>query len=313
MRASQLSDQLRSPLSLGFADALITSLGKLNELRVISINAVSRYADSQKEPTEIGKDLGVDSVFDGTLQKANGKLRVTLRLIRISDGKQIWSGSFDENETNIFHLQDAMAMRAAQALALTLRPTDAKRPTENRDAYQAYLRGRFFFDKRTPEAYERAVAEFERAFAFDPNYALAYAGLADVFAMQANDSDGQKRDSLYQKSRTMAMKALELDDSSAEAHTSLGWVKRIHDWDWSGSEHEFKRALELNPNYVQAHQWYALVLITLGRTDEALAEIEKARELEPLSQIVLRNYFSVRQYRRVERTTPCSSGANHQS
>ena len=285
-------------LSLGFADALITSLGKINQVRVISMNAVSRYVDSQKEALDIGKELGVDSVFDGTMQKANGKFRVTLRLIRTSDDRQIWSGSFDENEGEVFHLEDAMAAQAAKALALNLRPQDSKRPTESRDAYQAYLRGRFFFDKRSQEGYEKAAAEFERAIALDPNYALPYTGLADVYALKANVMTGEVRDELYEKSRATAMRALELDEGLAEAHTSLGWVKRIHDWDWTGSEREFRRALELDPNEVNAHQWYALLLITLRRLDEALTEIEQARDLAPLSRIVLSNYFAVRQFRR---------------
>ena len=292
------------PLRLGFADALITSLGKINEVRVVSINSVSRYADLQKEPRDIGQDLGVDGVFDGTLQRANGKLRVTLRLIRTSDGQQMWTGSFDESESEIFRLQDAMAAQTAQALALNLRPKDQKRQTKSPDAYQAYLRGRFFFDKRTAENYEKAIAEFERAVSLDPNYALAYTGLADVYALQANFSDGEARDALYEKSRNTTAKALQLDEGLAEAHTTLAWIKRTHDWDWAGSEHEFKRALELNPNYVNAHQWYALLLTTLGRTDEALTEIEKARELEPLSVIVLRNYFAIRQYRRESSLLP---------
>ena len=285
-------------LSLGFADALITSLGKFNQVRVISINAVSRYVDLQREPWDVGKELGVDSVFDGTMQKANGKFRVTLRLIRTSDGSQIWSASFDENEGEVFHLEDAMAAQAAKALAFNLRPQDSKRPTESRDAYQAYLRGRFFFDKRTDEEFDKAAAEFERAIALDPNYALPYTGLADVYALKANSMSGEARDALYEKSRATATRALELDETLAEAHTSLGWVKRLHDWDWTGSEREFRRALELNPNEVNAHQWYALLLATLGRLDEALSEIERARDLAPLSKIVLQNYFSVRRFRR---------------
>jgi tetratricopeptide (TPR) repeat protein len=232
------------------------------------------------------------------MQKANGKLRVTLRMLLTRDGKQIWSASFDENESEIFHLQDAMATQAAKALAFNLQPQDAKRHTENRDAYQAYLRGRFFFDRRTPNDYKKAVAEFARAIALDPNYALPYTGLADIYAMQANDENGEEREALYEKSRTTATRALELDEGLAEAHTSLGWVKRLHDWDWTGSEREFKRALELNPNDVNAHQWYALLLATLGRLDEALSEIEQARDLAPLSKIVLRNYSSIRQFRR---------------
>ena len=287
-------------LSLGLADALMTSLGRIAGVRVLSANAVSRRADVHAEPAEIGKQLDVDSVLDGTLQRANGKLRVTLRLIRTIDGTQLWSASFDQAETEVFQLQDAMATQTAQSLkwSLTGEEQVSKRYTHNRAAYEAYLRGRFFFDKRTSENYQKALSEFEKAIALDPNYALAYAGLSDVYALQANVSNGDTRYALYEKSRATALKALAIDDRLAEAHTSLGWIKRVHDWKWTESEQEFKRALELNPNDVNARQWYGMLLATVGRTDEALTQMEKARELAPLSVIVLSNYFVVRQHRR---------------
>ena len=290
-------------LSRGMADALITSLGSVNKVRVISTNAVSRESDLQKEPFEIGKDLAVDCVLDGTFQKANGKLRVTLRLIRTSDGAQIWNRSFDESETEIFKLQDAIAAETVRSLKWNLNDEEqrriAKRYTGNRDAYEAYLRGRFLFDKRTAENYERAIAEFEQAIKLDRNYALALTGLADVYALQANNVDSHEtREALYERSRATAFKALQLDETLAEGHTTLGWIKRTHDWDWAGSEAEFKRAIELNPNYANAHQWYALLLTTLGRADEAAKEIQIAHDLEPLSIIVLQNYFSVAMYGR---------------
>ncbi len=295
-------------LSLGFADALITNLGKLNSVKVISSVSVKRFADLPKEPPEIGKDLNVDSVLDGTFQRANGKLRVTLRLFRVSDGAQIWSESFDESESEIFKLEDAMARGAAQSLKINLSDDEqrqfAKRYTENRDAYEAYLRGRFFSDRRNAENYEKAIAEFEKAVRLDPNYALAYSGLADVFALQAVENKGERRDALYEKARVNAIKALQLDETLAEAHTSLGWIKRTHDWDWQGAEREFKRAIELNPNYVNAHQWYGFLLIALGRSDEALAELKKAREIDPLSKSVLINYLAVLTFRRESSETP---------
>jgi DNA-binding winged helix-turn-helix (wHTH) protein/TolB-like protein/Tfp pilus assembly protein PilF len=288
-------------LSRGIADALMTSLGSVNKGRVISTDHAGSETGPQKEPSEVGREVSVDSVLDGTFQKSGGKLRVTLRLIRTIDGAQIWSRSFDESEGDIFKLQDAIAAETARSLKWDLSPDEqhkiAKRYTDNREAYEAYLRGRFLFDKRTSESYEMAIGQFERAIELDPNYALALSGLADVYAMQANAADSSdERGELYERSISTAVKALQLDEALAEAHTTLGWIKRTHEWDWAGSEAEFKRAIELNPNYANAHQWYALLLTTLGRGDEASREAQIAHDLEPLSLIVLQNYFSVAAY-----------------
>lgn len=280
-------------LSLGFTDALITSLGGLDEVRVVSARTATA---AQPELVRLAKELAVDGILEGTFQKANGKLRVTLRLIRSADGQQIWSGSFDESEAEIFKLQDAMAQQTAAALSREARVE--KYSTDSHEAYQAYLRGRYFFDKRTAENYETAIDEFTRAVTLDPQYALAYTGLADVYAMQANIAQNRGlRDQLYERARVMALKAVELDDASAEAHTSLGWIKRVHDWDWQGSEREFMRAIELDPNYANARQWYSFLLLGLGRMDESLAQMEKALELEPLSRTVLNNSIMIRSYR----------------
>jgi DNA-binding winged helix-turn-helix (wHTH) protein/TolB-like protein/Tfp pilus assembly protein PilF len=284
-------------LSFGIVDTLMTRLGVNGAIRVVSATD-RRSEQSGGAPAVTGRQIGADAVIDGTLQRQNGNLRVTLRLIRSSDGSILWSDSFDDVESQIFRLQDAMAARTADALAWQIRTVDQKHPTKDRDAYLAYLRGRYFFDKRDEEGYKKAAAEFERAISLDPNYALAYSGLADTVALQANGSEGRsERDALYERSRALATQALSLDESSAEAHTSLGWVKRIHDWDWKGSESDFKRAIELDPNYVNARQWYAFLLMTLGRKDEALGEIEMARELAPLSKAVLLNYFTIRHLR----------------
>jgi DNA-binding winged helix-turn-helix (wHTH) protein/tetratricopeptide (TPR) repeat protein len=294
MRPKSLSENVEdNALSLGLADALMTSLGRIDGVRVLSANAVSRRADAHPEPVEIGKQLNVDSVLDGTLQRANGKLRVTLRLIRTSDGTQLWSASFDELETDVFKLQDAMATQTAASLRWNLGGDEqvGKRYTQNREAYEAYLRGRFFFEKRDAQNYQKAIAEFERAIALDPNYALAYSGLADAYGMIVNLNEPLH--TLNQKARLNAEKALELDGTLAEAHTSVACLKRAQDWDWEGSEKHFKRAIELDPNYVNARQWYALLLTTLGRVDEAITQIEKARELEPLSKVVLLNAYQV--------------------
>ena len=281
-------------ISLGFTDALITSLGNLEGVRVVSAKTVA--PKNQPDALQLARNLSVDSVLEGTFQRANGKLRVTLRLIRSSDANQIWSDSFDESEDAIFKLQDAMAQQTAAALSREVRFD--KHSTENREAYHAYLRGRYFFDKRNPEDYKKAIDEFLIAVRLDPQYALAYTGLADVYAMQANIADDTKsRSELYERSRSMALKALAIDDNSAEAHTSYAWIKRVHDWDWEGSEREFKRAIELNGNYANARQWYSYLLLGLGRMDESLSEMEKALELEPLSRVIINNSVNVRNYR----------------
>ena len=295
-------------LRFGFADALITSLGRVHEIRVISAIGSNRFADSGKEPLEVARDLKVDCVLDGTMQRANGKLRVTLRLLRTSDGGQMWSGTFDEAENEVFKLEDAMAAQTAQSLKRNLtadqRSQLTRRYTESAEAYEAYLRGRFFFERRNTENFEKAIAEFQRAIQLDPTYALAYSGLADALALQANNRNGAQRQALYEQTRATLNKALELDDTLADAHTSLGWMKRIYDWDWRGSELEFKHAIELDPNSVNAHQWYSFLLMTLGRSDESLAEMQKARELDPLSKSVLINFLAVRTFRKEFDQTP---------
>ena len=225
----------------------------------------------------------VDAVLEGTLQQTENRLRVNLRLWDVRDGAQLWQDSFDSAEADFFNLQDTISTKVTQSLVAELIEKDrqllTKRDTENRDAFDAYWRGRFFIEKRNTE---KASAEFQQAINLDPNYALAYTGLADAYIWQANftsDADAQ----LYAKAKTAANKALELDPNLAEAHSSLGRIKYNYDWDWRGAEESFRRAIELNPNSVNAHQFYSRLLTTLGRYDEAYTEIYKARELDPRS------------------------------
>lgn len=285
-------------LSLGFSDTLRSRLGELRDLKIVSARALAGDQHFRTEPADIGRELGVDSVLEGSIQRIDGKLRVTLRLIRTLDGAQLWTGTFDDDRGDIFRLQDTLALQTARAISRNVSIPESKRPTTDQTAYQSYLMGRYFLDKRNAEAYRSAKIEFEKAVAVDPNFALAYTGLADAFALEANINFGEKRVALYERSRREALRALEIDNSLAEAHTSLGWIKRVYDWDWQGAEADFKRALEISPSYVTARQWYALQLTILGRHDEALQQIEVARQLEPLSRSVLLNYFSVRLHRR---------------
>ena len=284
---------------LGLADILVTRLSGLRKVAVRPMSSVASIDGNNSEPVDLGKQIGVDAVLEGTVYQTGEDLRVTVRFVDVNDGKAIWTGEFAKPLSDELLLQSEIALRVADGLALNLAPEErrriTKRYTDNRDAYEAYLRGRFYYDKRDPEFDPKAIAEFEKAIQLDPNYALAFVGLADVYPAYA-ERIPEKRVGRYEYSKSLLEKALALDDELPEAHTSLAWIKRIHEWDWDGSESEFKRALELDPNSYNAHMWYALLLVTLSRKDEALAEIEKAKELAPLTPSVIANYHTVRYF-----------------
>lgn len=270
-------------LSLGLTDSLISRLGSLNYFAVRPLNAVKDYVETGQNPIVFGESINVDAVLEGTLQTADNRLRVNLRLWDVRDGAQLWQGSFDETEADYFTLQDTISTRVSQSLLSQLIEKDreilVRRDTENRDAFQAYWRGRLFLEKRSPE---KAIAEFQRAIDLDPTYALGYAGLADAYIWKANFTS-EADPELYGKAKVASNKALELDRNLSEAHSSIGRIKYSFDWDWRGAEESFKRAIELDANSVNARQFYSRLLTTLGRYDEALVEIHKARELDPRS------------------------------
>ncbi|HXT64689.1 MAG TPA: tetratricopeptide repeat protein, partial [Pyrinomonadaceae bacterium] len=274
-------------LSLGLAESLIARLGSSQKITVRPLSSVTKYTGAEYDPLEAGHALQVDAIMDGSFQRDGNRLRVRVRLLRVADGRQIWAGTFDEIETDIFKLQDAISLEAASALALNLsqpeRALVLKRYTENAEAYQAYLRGGYLLSKSgfDKENIDRAFAEYERALQLDPNYALAHTGLAGAYARKANISSGDKRRQLYEQAKAAALKALALDENLAEAHSSLGWVRRIYDWDWAASERHMTRAIELAPNEARFRRSYAFLLITLGRTAEAVVEARKAHELDP--------------------------------
>ncbi len=284
-------------LSLGLTDTLIANLSKFREIRVLSTGAAKDYADDNREPSAIGKELAVDAVMNGSLQRADGKLRVTLRLIRTDDGQQMWTETFDESEKDIFLLQDTIATQTAKALALNLdignRDLVLKRYTANVDAYQAYQAGRYLFYQSQSD---KAIREFERALQFDSKYVLAYAGLADSYVMSANRAESNKRGELYERAKLYALQAFALDDSLAEAHVSLGWIRRIYDWDWPESEKHLLRAVELDPNSALAHQRLAYLYITLGKTNEAVPLSLQATLLNPVDHSAGWAYYCNRQY-----------------
>jgi TolB-like protein/DNA-binding winged helix-turn-helix (wHTH) protein/lipoprotein NlpI len=273
-------------LGPGMADALITKLSGNGRVAVTPTSAVLRYGGAGQDPRAAGRELGVDAVLDGKVQRAGEQVRVTVQLVRVSDGATLWAEKFDGEFSNIFRIQDAVAERAASALTLRLdgdeRARTRKHYTENAEAYQAYLKGRYFWNKRTPEGFRKGVEYFRRAIEVDPAYALAYAGLADCY-VRLGDRGGEEERGAVARGTEAVVKALELDDSLAEAHAAAGFIKFRFEWDFAGAEREYRRALELDPDYSEAHQWYAFQLLARGRRDEADREIARALELDPVS------------------------------
>ncbi len=285
-------------LGLGVADTLITKLSSLSQVIVRSTSAVRRYTDKEQDPVEAGRELKVDSVIEGSIQRSGERIRLTVRLVSVRDGRPLWADKFDEEFKDIFKVQDSISEKVAGALMLKLNGEDksllTKRYTANPEAYQLYLKGRYHWNKRSSEGIKKGIEYFEQATALDADYALAYAGLADSYLMLGND--------YYLKAKTSAIKALEIDEHLAEAHTSLAFLKLRREWDWPGAEKGLRRAIELNPNYATAHHWYSIHLELTGRPDEAVMEAKRAQELDPLSLIINTSFgdrlFNAHQYDR---------------
>jgi TolB-like protein/Tfp pilus assembly protein PilF len=286
-----VADNRNEALELGMADTLISRLSDSEKIVVLPITSVRRYGGLEQDALAAGRELGVDAVLDGSIQTWGDRVRISARLVGVGDGRQLWAGQFDEKFTDIFAVQDSISERVAAALELRLTGEERRRltkhPTKDAEAYQLYLNGRFYWDKRTPEGLNRAIEYFRQAIERDSDYALAYAGLADahavlgVFHLPPNEA--------FPQAREAAQSALRLDDTLAEAHAALGHVKVQYEYDWAGAEREYRRAIELNPNYANARHWYALYLSGQGRHDEALAEIRRAQELEPFSLFIHAN------------------------
>ncbi len=276
-------------LGLGMADALITKLGSISEVLVRPTNAVRRYTTPGEDPIIAGQALRVDAVLDGNVQRSGERIRVTVQLVRVEDKAPLWAATFDEKFTDVFLVQDAISGAVARALALRLTGAEqqrlAKRQTDNAEAFQAYSKGRFYWNKRTDDGLRKGIEQFNQAIEQDPRYALAYAGLADCYNL-LNNYDILPANDCIPKARTAALKALEIDEGLAEAHTSLALVLEAYEWDQVGAEREYRRALELNHNYSTAHHWYGLYLAQMGRPDEAMRELTRAQELEPTSLII---------------------------
>lgn len=276
-------------LGLGMADALITSLSNLRQLLVRPTNAVVRFSDPAQDLLIAGNELGVDAVLDGWVQRANDRVRVTVQLVSVRDGAPLWADKFDAPWTDIFTVQDSISEQVTRALMLKLSGAEqrllTKHETENMNAYQAYVRGRYYWNKFTEEGFQRAIASFMEAIHTDPGYALAYAGLGDLYnwlgvlgILPPGDTWG--------RGLKMAARAATLDDTLAEAHAALGFAQLCYEFDWSGGEKSLTRAIELNPHYATAHQWYCFQLTAEGRFAEAVSEAQAALRIDPQSPFI---------------------------
>ena len=273
-------------LSDGITESIINSLSRLPRLRVMARSTVFRYKGREIDAEDVGHELKVGAVLMGRVLLFGDHLIIRTELVEVGSGRQLWGEQYNRKPKDILAVQEEIATEISEKLRLKLTERErsilTRRYTEKTEAYQAYMKGRYFWDKRTEETLNKAIEYFRQAIDMDQNYALAYAGLADCYAVLGNFSFLTPEES-YPKAKTAAIKALEIDDGLAEAHASLAWVKAHYDWDWPGAERKFKRAIELNPAYAPAHYWYALFLSAMGRHEEAVAEGRRAQEVEPLS------------------------------
>ena len=318
--ANQSANPDMEYLSDGITDGVINSLAQLPQLRVMAHTTVFRYKEKQDDLQKAGRELQVGAVLVGRVQQRGDSLSVQAELVDVSTGAQLWGEQFQRSLSDVAMLQAEIARDISDKLRLRLTTEEkqrlTKRYTENPEAYQLYLKGRYYWNKRTESNDQKAVEFFQQAIEKDPGYALAHAGLADSYVIPANPLP---RSEAVPRAKAAARKALELDGGLAEAHTSLAYAL-VFDYDWAGAEREFRRALELDPGYPTAHQWHAECLAVTGRLDEAIAEVKQAEALDPLSYIIVWNvgrilYFArkyeeaIQQYQKVLELNPDSRRA----
>ncbi len=271
------------------SDGITEGLSRLPNLRVISRSSAFRYKGRDVDPRAPARELSVHAVLTGRVVQRGDSLSVGAELVDTRDDRQLWGEQYNRKLADIMTVQEDISREISEKLRLRLTGEEktrmVKRPTENIEAYQLYLKGRYYWNKRTENGFRKAIEYFNQATEKDRNYALAHAGLADSYILLGEYSLLPAKEA-YPKAREAATKALELDDTLGEAHTSLATVKADYDWDWPGAEREFRRAIELNPGYATAHQWYGQMLSNLGRYEEALAEIKQAQQLDPVSLII---------------------------
>jgi serine/threonine protein kinase/TolB-like protein/Tfp pilus assembly protein PilF len=293
-------------LSDGITESLINSLSQLPHLKVMSRDSAFRYKGKNTDAETIGRELGVRAIFEGRVMQRGDNLEISAELVDARDDSHIWGEQYSRKAADIFGLQEDLAKEMTGALRMHLTGEDEKRMaksyTTNPEAYQNYLKGRYWWNKRTEEGLNKGIEFFQQAIEKDPTYALAYSGLADCYSQLADYGLRAPKES-YPRAKEAALKALEIDDALAEADTSLAYPEMVYDWDWSGAEKEFQRAIALNASYATAHQWYGELLVSTGRFEEAIAENKRSIELDPLSLVInttLRQTFCyARQYDQV--------------
>jgi TolB-like protein/DNA-binding winged helix-turn-helix (wHTH) protein/Tfp pilus assembly protein PilF len=286
-------DPQQEYLSNGLTEELITQLGSLdpNRLGVIARTSAMQYKGSHKDVRQISRELGVDYVLEGSVRRDGERVRITAQLIQVKDQTHLWAKEYDRSLKDILGLESEVAGEVAREIRLRLTPVESARLAKahpvDPDAYELYLKGRYFWNKRNEAAFEKAIDYFHQAIARDPQYARAYSGLADAYALLGSwPNAAVPRRVAMPRAKEAALTALKLDDSLAEAHASLAFVEMHYEWNWKESETEFRRAIELNPNYATAHQWFAYWLMAQGRPDESIAENGLARKADPLSIII---------------------------
>lgn len=286
-------DPQQEYLSDGLTEEMITQLGRMNSERlgVIARTSTMRYRDTPKSVDQIGRELGVSFILEGSVRRTGDHVRISAQLIQVKDQTHLWAENYDRDLRDVLALQSDVARAIAHEIAVNLTPQQQNRLASarpvDREAYDLYLKGRYFWNKRSEDGFTKAIEYFQQAIAQDANYAQAYAGLADAYALLGSMPNAEiPRKEAMPLARAAALKALQIDESLAEAHTSLAFVRMHYDWNWPGAEKEFQRAIELNPDYATAQQWHAYDLMVMGRTEESLAEIHRAQELDPLSLII---------------------------
>jgi adenylate cyclase len=287
----------------GLAEELSNALAKIEELKVAARTSAFTFKNKNIDISEIARILNVNTILEGSVRKAGNRVRITVQLINASDGYHLWSERYDREMKDIFDVQDEIALAVVDALKVRLlggeKDAVLKHNTDNSEAYELYLRGRFFWNKRTPAAFAKAIENFDRAINLDSDYALAHSGLADCHTFLGYYESFSPR-KVAPKAKAAASKALDLDDTIAEPHASVGVYKWFYEFDLAECERQFKRAIEINPSYTSTHHWYSSALAAQGRFDEAIREAEVSLKLEPLTPIVnannARNFYIARRY-----------------